>query len=173
MTASALFAPGGGSPYGEPRGYWDALAAAGGSSGPLAGRGADDDDSAPGGTWGEPEGAAAVAPATEDGDAAQCSSSDPRAGVEPRAVPRQQQQEGRSSEAAASVARSGGLDGTAPPPGKRARLPPGAAAAAKQRPRPYPGARHGELVHTITVRGADDQRTGEYQALLHELGKPG
>jgi hypothetical protein len=32
---------------------------------------------------------------------------------------------------------------------------------------------HGELVHTIVVRGADGRRTREYQALLRDLGKKG
>jgi tRNA1(Val) A37 N6-methylase TrmN6 len=43
----------------------------------------------------------------------------------------------------------------------------------KQACRPYPGAMHGELVHTIVVRGADGRRTREYQALLRDLGKKG
>ena len=43
----------------------------------------------------------------------------------------------------------------------------------KQRHKPYPGAQDGELVVSITVRGADDLRTPEYVALLHDLGKKG
>ena len=42
----------------------------------------------------------------------------------------------------------------------------------KQQPKPYPGSRHGEVVVSITVRGADDARMQEYQALLRDLGKP-
>lgn len=48
-----------------------------------------------------------------------------------------------------------------------------ARSARKQACRPYPGAMHGELVHTIVVRGADGRRTREYQALLRDLGKKG
>lgn len=66
--------------------------------------------------------------------------------------------------ASSSLSQPGDSAPTDPPPRKRVR---------RQHPRPYPGSRHGEIVHVITVRGEDDARTPEYVSLLHDLGKPG
>ena len=153
MPAEA-FALRGVSPHGEPPGIWRrAVAEAGAAEAGAAEAGAAEAGAPPPQTQGEGSGGGAGA------------------GETPAEAEATEDAPATAGDAPAAAA---GNAPTAPTAGSTApEAEPRAHRASRQRHKPYPGARSGELIARITVRGADNLRTAEYIALLNEMGKPG